>query len=215
MATKKRNLSPRKIEILNLINHFISNLRYSPTIREIAEHLSLSRTTVFEHIADLQENGYLSTSQGKARSLKLTTRSEKLLNDESNQPEPEVTQNGIPLLGKVAAGMPVDTTQSYGMLSLNSEFGRKSNIFALEVTGLSMLDDNICPGDHVICEKSDTAKNGDLIIALVDGTETTLKRYYKEKDHIRLQPSNDKYKPILTIDCQIQAKIIGLIRKLN
>jgi repressor LexA len=149
--------------------------------------------------------------------LKLTSKARKLLKQLDEKPK-QLTlpqSNGIPLLGKVAAGNPIDSAENKENLSLDDCFGSGDNVFALEVTGDSMINDDIRDGDYVICKQANSAANGQLVIALTDGENTTLKRFYKEKSKVRLQPSNENYSPIYSDNCQVQAVAIGLIRKLN
>ena len=121
---------------------------------------------------------------------------------------------GIPLAGSVAAGVPVEAVENVELLSLSSAFGSGDDIFALEVTGDSMINEDIRQGDYVICRRSRTAENGQLVVALVDDQNATLKRFYKEKSRAKLQPSNDAYQPIYTNNCRIEAVVIGLLRRL-
>jgi repressor LexA len=118
---------------------------------------------------------------------------------------------GIPLAGRVAAGAPVEAVENVELLSLSSAFG--DDIFALEVTGDSMIGQDIRQGDYVICRRSRTVENGQLVVAIVDGQNATLKRFYKEKGRARLQPANDDYQPIYTDKCRIEAVVIGLLRR--
>lgn len=222
MAEKKKantGLTPRKMEILRAISTFYSSKRYSPTIQELAVMLEKSKATVHEHCAALQKGGFLSTSPGKARSLKLTRQAKRILNENNKakikkEPISPEVETGIPLLGKVAAGMPVEAFETSDRLSIAGEFGNQKDVFALEVTGESMIEENICPGDYVICRQAESASNGDLVVAYVDDCETTLKRFYLESDCVRLEPANKAYKPIITQNCKIIAKVQGLIRKI-
>jgi repressor LexA len=122
--------------------------------------------------------------------------------------------DGIALAGKVAAGLPIEAIENKERLSLESCFGDTEQIFALEVQGNSMTDDGISDGDYVICRKSSIAGDGQLVVAIVDGENATVKRFYKEKNEVRLQPANDEYQPIYSKNCRIEAVVIGLIRKL-
>jgi repressor LexA len=148
--------------------------------------------------------------------LKLTSKALKLLDrldgEISNRQHRPKTD--IPLAGRVAAGVPIEAVENIDSLSLNSCFGNSDDIFALEVKGDSMTGDGIADGDYVICRKCSTADNGRLVIAIVDNENATLKRFYKEKSAVRLQPSNDDYQPIYTDNCRIEAVVVGLIRKL-
>lgn len=151
---------------------------------------------------------------GKARSLKLTSKALKLLNHiDNNSNLPSQPQTGIPLAGKVAAGIPIEAVEDTENLSLPSCFGNLDNIFALEVTGDSMIEEDIRNGDYAICRKTQTAHNGQLVVAIVDGNNATLKRFYREKSRARLEPANDNYQPIYSDNCRIEAVVIGLVRK--
>ena len=148
--------------------------------------------------------------------MKLTSKAQKLLDslaDYSSEIYPQ-PPTGIPLAGRVAAGVPIEAIENKEHLSLGSHFGNGDDIFALEVTGDSMIDDDIHSGDHVICRRSPVANNGQLVIALVDNENATLKRFYKEKTRARLQPANEQYQPIYSDNCRIEAVVIGLVRKL-
>jgi len=207
-------LTPRQLQLLKVICSFQASQCYSPTLAELASELSISRSTTFEHIAELRKKGLLSTCPGRARSLKLTSKAQKLLEaltDRSSNSCPKPT--GIPLVGKVAAGLPIEAIEDKNYLSLSSHFGNSDDIFALEVTGDSMLDDDIRDGDLVICRRSRVADNGQLVIAIIDEKEATLKRFYKEKSHARLQPANADFQPIYSDNCRIEAVVVGLLRK--
>jgi len=217
-------LTPRQLQLLQMIARFQQNRCYSPTLSEMASELDISRSTVFEHLAELRRKGLLSGYQNKARSLKVSSQGQELLNKLSvkRSPVPRAVQSsskymteetGIPLAGSVAAGVPVEAVENIESLSLNSAFGSGDDIFALEVTGDSMINEDIRQGDYVICRRSRVADDGQLVIAIVDDENATLKRFYREKDLARLQPANDDYKPIYTDNCRIEAIVIGLIRK--
>ncbi|MCK4886626.1 MAG: transcriptional repressor LexA [Planctomycetes bacterium] len=206
-------LTPRQLQILKAINTFQSSRCYSPTIAELASQTSTSRSTTFEHIEKLRKKGLLCTSPGKARSLTITSKAQNLLKNIKLNSENCSQSNTIPLAGKVAAGRPIEAIEDTETLSINSSFGDVADLFALEVTGDSMINDGIYDGDHVICRKGSTANTGQLVIAIIDNENATLKRFYKEKDQVRLQPANDNYEPIYTKDCRIDAVVVGLLRK--
>jgi repressor LexA len=209
-------LTPRQVQVLRLIACFYDRQRYSPTIAELAAKIGISRSTVFEHLGELQRKGLLSTSQGKARSLKLTSRGRGLLEhiDAGRSQEDDWRTRGVPLLGQVAAGLPREAVENVECLSLESCFGLGEDVFALEVSGDSMIEENIEPGDYVICRRSNVAAEGDLVVALVDENEATLKRFYRERDHIRLEPANANYQPVYTNNCHIEGVVVGLVRRL-
>jgi len=208
-------LTPKQLQVLRRIAAFHGSQRYSPTIAELAIQLSLSRSTVFEHLGELQRKSLLTTSPGRARSLKLTSRGRKLL--KSTQAGEVTTgdeSDGVPLLGRVAAGAPLEAIEDRETLSLNSCFGMGGDLFALEVRGDSMIEEDIRPGDYVICRRSDVADNGELVVALIDENEATLKRFYHEGECARLQPANSRYQPIYSSHCRIEGVVIGLVRRL-
>jgi repressor LexA len=208
-------LTPKQLQVLRHIAAFHGRQRYSPTIAELATQLSLSRSTVFEHLGELQRKSLLTTSPGKARSLRVTSCGRRLLRDtQTGAPTDSGDRaTGLPLLGRVAAGLPVEAVENRDSLSLKSCFGTDDRLFALEVRGDSMIEEDIRPGDYVICRRADRAENGQLIVALVDEGQATLKRFYREKDRARLQPANSSYDPIYSDNCRIEAVVVGLLRK--
>jgi repressor LexA len=199
-----------------MVARFQENRCYSPTLAEMACELDISRSTVFEHLAELRKKGLLSGYQNKARSLKVSSQGQGLLSELSGQRSPTYATEagGIPLAGSVAAGVPVEAVENVESLSLTSAFGSGDDIFALEVTGDSMIDEDIREGDYVICRRSRIASDGELVVAIVNDQNATLKRFYREKNRARLQPANDDYLPIYTDNCRIEAIVIGLLRKL-
>jgi len=215
-ADPATQLTPRQMQSLKLIRSFQVSRGYSPTMAELASELGTSRSTVFEHIAELRKKGLLSACLGKARSLKLTSKAQRLLKHLADQSSNSYRDQpaGIPLVGRVAAGVPIEAIEDKDYLSLSSYFQSSDDTFALEVKGDSMIDDGIRDGDYVICRRSKVADNGQLVVAIVDEKEATLKRFYKEKTHVRLQPANDAYGPIYSDNCRIDAVVVGLVRKL-
>jgi len=214
-AKRAIQLTPRQHQLLRMVARSQENRCYSPTLGEMASELKLSRSTVFEHITELRKKDLLCASPNRARSLTLTWQARKLLSAFINPELPgEVDESsGIPLAGRVAAGAPLEAVEDIESLSLNSCFGNSDDIFALEVRGESMINENIHEGDYVICRRSRTAHNGQLVIAIVDDENATLKRFYKEKTQVRLQPANDTFQPIYSDHCRIEAVVIGLVRK--
>lgn len=215
-AKPTNQLTPRQLQLLRAIRSFQASRCYSPTIGELACELGISRSTVFEHIAELRKKGLLSASAGRARSLKPTSKAQELLNRPANHGSDSYYQPplGIPLVGRVAAGLPIEAIENPEFLSLSSHFAAGDNTFALEVTGDSMVDDDIRDGDYVICRRTPLANNGQLVIAIVDNENATLKRFHKEKTRVRLQPANEDYDPIYSDNCRIEAVVVGLVRKL-
>lgn len=209
MSKKKRRktddarcLTPRQLEILTLVRDGRRNFGYSPTLQEIADDLGISKITVFEHVETLIEKGLLTRRSNKARSLALTS-SVRLPDDRPTR---------IPMLGRIAAGLPIEAIETPDTIDLEDVFARRRPVGILTVTGDSMIDDQICDGDWVVYEQRSNPRNGDTVVALIDG-EATLKRFYKEKNRIRLQPANDRYEPIYVSNVEIQGVVIGLIRR--
>jgi repressor LexA len=213
----KEHLTPRQIELLGAIAQFQQNHCFSPTIAELAERFKISRSTTFEHIEELRKKGYLSGQPSRARSLVLASKAYKLLRQAANQQtsNSQRQEDAIPLAGRVAAGVPIEAVENKEFLSLNNLFGSSNEIFALEVRGDSMTGEGIDNGDYVICRKCSTADDGQMVVAIVDGENATLKRFYKEKSSVRLQPANERYEPIYSRNCRIEAIVIGVIKKFN
>ena len=147
--------------------------------------------------------------------MKLTAQARRLLDSYPEAcDEPEQVEDGLPLLGIVAAGVPIEAIQNTEYISLRSEFGTSGDTFILQVAGDSMIDENINDGDFVICKKTQTAQNGQLVVAIVDEDNATVKRFYKEPCRVRLEAANKNYEPIYSNNCRIEGAVIGLMRKL-
>ena len=217
MQLIKEQITPRQLELLKTIATFTDRAYFSPTIAELACKLNISRPTAFEHIGELRKKDMLSSVPGKARSLKLTSKAQELLEYKSqkisSQHIDSDMETGLPFLGRVAAGVPIEAIEDTAKFSLANQFGSSDKIFTLQVAGDSMIEDDIHDGDYVICQRSETAGNGQMVVALLDNENVTLKRFYKEKSHVRLQPSNKDYAPIYSNNLKVQAIVIGLVRK--
>ena len=195
--------------VLNEIKKFMAEKGYSPTIRELCALCNLSSTaTVFNHVKNLETKGYIKQDQNKFRTIELN-----VPNEYSNKSESTIS---IPLLGKVAAGNPIEAIEHPNdFFSLPKELlPNDSDVFALEVNGDSMINAGILDDDIVIVKKSNNANNGEIVVAMNDENEVTLKRFYKEKNYIRLQPENDLLEPIILNNVTILGKAIGLYRKI-
>ncbi len=204
-------LTRRQKELMDYLAGFIRQNGYSPSYEEIAAGLGLaSLATVHKHIQALQAKQYLRRNYNHSRSLEVGERFFK----EQNAPAGG-QESSVPLLGRIAAGKPVEAIANPEVLHF-SDFIGDENTFALEVRGDSMIEDHICSGDYVLIEKSDGAKNGEIVVALVDGSEATLKRYYLESDgQVRLQPANSSMAPIFVepANLQIQGRVLAVMRK--
>ena len=196
-------LTRRQAQILEYVTQHIASHNYAPSYREIGQHFGLSSTaTVAEHIESLKAKGYLSHEENLARSIQPTAQSEE---DNSGSV-------AIPLLGSIAAGKPIEAIATSETIDIPKDM-MGGNVFALRVKGESMIEDGILSGDYIIVEQARTAKNGDIVVALIDQDNVTLKRFYKEKDRIRLQPANSNMQPIFLTRVAIQGKVKGVIRK--
>jgi len=198
-----RCLTPRQIEILTLIRDGRRINGFSPTLQEIADHLGISKITVFEHVESLIEKRLLTRRTNKARSLELTP-SARL---------PDERPTLLPMVGRIAAGLPIEAIASPDTLDLEEMFTSRHAVGVLTVRGDSMIEEHIRDGDMVVYERRSNARNGDTVVALIDGEEATLKKFYKEKNRIRLQPANPKYAPIYVQNVEIQGVVIGVIRR--
>lgn len=197
---KQLPLTKRQTEILAFIKHFIETNEYSPSYREIAKALCLSSVaTVAEYINVLSQKGYLDKEGSCARSLQLTPSWDERIFE-------------IPLLGQIAAGKPIEAIRTNETIEIPRDM-TGHNVFALRVQGDSMIEDGILDGDFVIIERTNNPKNGDIVVALLDQDNVTLKRFYREKRRIRLQPANKNYKPIYTKRAIVQGRLKGVIRK--
>ena len=207
-------VTPRQLEILRHIRRFEQSRCYLPTIAELAQAAGVSRTTAFEHIARLQKKGLLRKSTGRARSLRLTARASRLLEYAGRLEEYEQDPDGLRLWGRVAAGVPIEAIENVEEISLRSVFGEGDDVFALEVRGDSMIDEGIGTGDFIVCRKATRAENGQMVVAIVDDDNATVKRFYREKGQVRLESSNGAYEPIYAENCRIEAVVLGVVRRL-
>jgi repressor LexA len=205
-------LTRRQKEVMDFLSSFIDRKGYSPSYEEIAAGLGLaSLATVHKHIQALEAKQYLRRSYNHSRSLEV---GERFVTEEQSR-RPAVSLPSIPLLGRIAAGVPVEAIANPETLHF-SDFAKHEGTFALEVRGESMIEDHICSGDYVLAERTDSVKNGDIVVALVNGSEATLKRYYQEPDgRIRLQPANSGMDPIFVerASLDIQGRVLAVMRK--
>ncbi len=206
-------LTRRQKEVMDFLSGFIQEHGYSPSYEEIATGLKLaSLATVHKHIQALEAKQYLRRSYNHSRSLEI---GERFFAEEKAR-RPGRLEDSVPLLGRIAAGQPVEAIANPETLHFSDFAGKIDDTFALEVRGDSMIEDHICGGDFVLVEKADSVKNGEIVVALVQGTEATLKRYYSEPDgRIRLQPANSSMSPIFVepSSLQVQGRVLAVMRK--
>ncbi len=202
------NLTPKQLKILQLIRDCRVRHGYSPTMQELADQIGVSKVTVFEHVEALIKKGALTRDPNKARSLSIA---EGVVVPDEGRPL------RFPLVGKIAAGYPIEKVEDRDELDLldivGPRPGRNGAMFALRVQGESMKDEGILDGDYILVERADTAGNGDRVVALLPNGETTLKTFYREGDKIRLQPANPDFQPIIVKDCKVQGIVRSVLRK--
>ena len=206
-------LNKREKAILKFIEKQINDKGYPPSVREIGKAVGLSSTaTVHTYIAKLKEKGYLSKEDQKGRALKLLKGGKK--------EEPKPIYNGkelaeVPVIGKITAGEPILAVENItDTFPIPIDFVGNSESFMLVVRGESMIEAGILDGDYILVKKQDIARNGEIVVALI-GEEATVKTFYKEKDHIRLQPENSTMDPIIVPNCKILGRVAGVFRKIN
>ncbi len=201
-----KGLTKKQREIFDFIVDFMEEHGFAPSYREIAEHFDLSSvSTVHDHIRALSNKGYLKTSEGEARAIEIM---------EFEDQEENSGVRSLPLYGLIAAGQPIEALDSKETVAVPQDMLGSGNYYTLQVKGDSMIEDGIFDGDYVVIEKREVANNGDVVVALVNGREATLKRFYKEAKRVRLEPANSTMKPIFVKNnLQIQGKMVGLMRK--
>jgi repressor LexA len=206
-------LTQRQKQVLDFLAQFVEENGYSPSYQEIASGLGLaSLATVHKHVLALETKHYLKRGFNQSRSLDL---SPKYQQDERRRRGGAAASFEIPLAGRIAAGTPVEAVAGRETLNL-ADYAGDADTFALEVSGDSMIEDHICDGDVVLVERAAKIRDGDIVVALVRGEETTLKRFYRESETVaRLQPANSAMPPILVpmADLQIQGRLLAVLRK--
>jgi repressor LexA len=205
-------ITRRQRELYDFISRFVAERGYSPSYDEIREALGLnSLATVHKHVSNLEKKGLLTRDYNRSRSIDLVAPKGKL-----KQSMAVNTGLVLPIIGRIAAGLPIESMQQNDGNTISlADFVRSKEVFVLEVRGESMQDEHIMDGDYVLVEKTKVGRNGDLVVALLNGDETTLKRFYKEGDKVRLQPSNASMQPIIVpaTAVELQGKVIGVLRK--
>lgn len=213
-------LTKRQFQVLSFLDRFVQENGYCPSFDEIGKSLQLSSlATVHKHISTLEKKGFVRRHYNRSRSIEILNREPLQRPTQSKRvvdaPSLAVKDLQLPLLGRIAAGQPLEAVANDESLSLKEFVGSKS-VFVLQVKGNSMIDDHICDGDFVVVENTQAAENGETVVALIDSEEATLKKFYREKnDYIRLQPANAQMQPIVVKakDLTIQGRVIAVLRK--
>jgi repressor LexA len=200
------NLTTRQQEIFDFVKRYVGEHGYPPTVRDIGKAIGLtSSSTVHAHLANLEKLGVLKRDPTKPRALEVLV----------NKARGAVAPGGLPLVGQVAAGTPVlaeENIEDY--VAVPEIAGGDQGQFVLEVRGDSMINAGILEGDHVVVRKQDTAENGEIVVALV-GEEATVKRFFREEQHVRLQPENEALEPILTREVRLLGRVVGVCRRVS
>lgn len=207
-------LTPRQKEVLDFLVDYTERNGYSPSFEEIAAGLQLaSLATVHKHITALEQKGYLKRRYNESRSIEVSP--EYRAAEHARVHGSESTAMEVPLLGRIAAGLPVESVPAPETLSF-ADFAGSAETFALQVRGDSMIEDHICSGDYVLVERTPNVRDGEIVVALVGGLETTLKRVYRQTDgFVRLQPANAAMEPILVPgeNVELQGRVLAVLRK--
>ena len=197
-------LTKRQREILDFLNEFIQQHGYAPSLEEIGRRFNLSSlATVHKHLTNLQEKGFIRRAWNRSRSVEMVAA------------KTGARAVDVPLLGYVAAGSPIEAVVGNESISVPEEFVGRKDTYVLRVRGDSMIDEQIRDGDYVIVEDRHTADNGEMVIAMLDGADVTLKKLYREGARIRLQPANPALQPIVAPADQVQVRgvVVGVLRK--
>ncbi len=203
-AHGRRRLTSRQVDILTIIRAYQRSNGCSPTMQEIADRIHVTKVTVFEHVETLVAKGLLRRLPHKARSLELTSRVDL----------PDDRSTVFPVVGYIAAGLPIEAIENRETIDLEDFFNSRHGTFVLRVRGDSMIDEQIRDGDYVVCEKRSDPRRGETVVALLDSCEATLKKFYREKGKIRLQPANPDFEPIVVDPSavEIQGVVVGILR---
>lgn len=224
MPRKKSNeLGKREKDILSFIEKQIKENGYPPSVREIGKSVGLSSTaTVHGYLTKLEEKGYIKKENQKGRTLRLL---KGIKNESKNNNQGKISDNGknmytnkelveVPVIGKITAGAPILAVENVSdTFPIPIDFVGNSESFMLTVSGESMIEAGILDGDYILVKKQNVARNGEIVVALIED-EATVKTFYKEQDHIRLQPENSAMDPIIVNNCEILGKVAGVFRKL-
>jgi repressor LexA len=199
------NLTKRQQEIFDFIKRYSARNGYPPTVRDIGKAIGLtSSSTVHAHLANLEKLGLLRRDPTKPRAMEILEKAKRA-----------VMPSGLPLVGRVAAGQPILADENIEEhVDVPSVAGGDVGDYVLRVAGDSMKNAGILEGDYVVVHQQDTARNGEIVVALL-GEEATVKRFFKESDHVRLQPENEALEPILTRDVHVLGRVVGVFRRVT
>jgi repressor LexA len=198
-------LTPKQLSILRFIQEYCDERGMSPTLDEIAEHCGVNKVTVHGHLVELERKGAVQREPRMARSIRVV----------QGPPEPKRARTAVPIAGTIAAGQPIEALEREELFDLSELLPEGRDMYLLEVQGDSMIEDQIKDGDLVLVERRNNARNGEIVVAVVEGNDATLKRYYKEKGRVRLQPSNARLQPIYADEVEIRGVVSAVIRRIR
>ncbi len=192
----------RQYDVMCFIADYMRERAIAPTLREVGDHFGVSKVTIFEHLVEMEKKGTIKRLSGRSRGIEIL------------DPEfvPRTTAR-LPLVGHIAAGEPIEAVEQAELIDLQDIIRPDKDYYLLRVKGESMKDDHIADGDYVIVEKRSTARNGEIVVAIVGDNEATLKRFFKQGKRIRLQPANEKMPPIYAKNVVIRGVVVGIVRK--
>mgnify|MGYP005843286265 CR=1 FL=1 len=203
-----RRLTDRQRQVLDYIREYVEAHGFSPALTEIGAACGgISATAALAHVVALEKKGYLKRDPHRARGI-------ELVSAQAAEHRPNVYK--LPIVGEIAAGQPIDAYEDRSeALWVEASLARSSRNFVLRVRGQSMIGDGIYDGDYIIVQPQNTAENGDTVVALVGGSGVTLKRFYRERGHVRLQPANPFLEPMYVSDVTVQGKVVAVIRRFD
>ncbi len=210
-------LTEKQLAVLNFIRDFIRDKGISPTLDEMSQYFGVSKITIYEHVNALEKKGALTKTPNMARSITLVDTGSAAGSAVPGAAGADGGVRGLTIRGRIAAGAAIEAVEDRETFEFDAIAPTNEEYYMLRVEGRSMINDHICPGDLVIVQPSDSAEDNDIVVAMLPDEETgsrkaTLKRFFRESGHIRLQPANDEMDPILVTDVEIQGKVVGVVR---
>jgi repressor LexA len=200
-------LTKKQLRVLRYFRDYRKECGISPTLEEAAAHLGVSKITVYEHLNQLVKKGAIHRDRAKARAVAV------LYDPDAEAPSGSWDAPTVPVLGTIAAGRPIEAVEDPEEFCINDLIPRREGYYLLRVRGKSMIDDHIDDGDLVVVERRQTAENGEIVVAILEGEEATLKRFFAENGRIRLQPAHPSMEPIYPTEVEIRGVVRGVVRR--
>ncbi len=202
-------LTEKQLRVLRFFRDYRNQHGLAPTLEEAAQALGVSKITIHEHLRHLEEKGAIRRDRAKARAVAI------LFDPDEERNHGRRVVSELPILGVVAAGRPIEAVEHAEVVPLTDLVPTGDDHYVLRVTGKSMIEDHIDDGDYVVIKRQSSARNGDIVVAVVDGEEATLKRYFFENGRVRLQPANSALSPIFPERCEVRGVLRGVVRKMR